>query len=284
MPATAVADVFDDNAWEGQFVCGQDNYSFTLIVEESDGSAIRAGIIEFDTAAGAGSYRVRGRIDSRDFLFLPDEWIERPPGTAAVGLDGSLHENGLVMDGAVRGCQNGAELQFSAERAGDGNGAVADAGLGRVEAINLDGSFTGDWSGDIRCASPRIEPLPLKMTLVQQGAVVAGVASFPYGKPDAVMARGILHGGVDDGGGVALGRIGILPGIRRAAEMITGAIAPDTGRLEGAVVAASAWGECHFSATRDGPTSIPNPAEMEELGLQGVWAGLRQETQQLSFH
>src|SRR3546814_8635453 len=66
MPATAVADVFDDNAWEGQFVCGQDNYSFTLIVEESDGSAIRAGIIEFDTAAGAGSYRVRGRIDSRE--------------------------------------------------------------------------------------------------------------------------------------------------------------------------------------------------------------------------
>src|SRR3546814_18336943 len=92
VPATAVADVFDDNALEGQFVCGQDNYSFTLIVEESDGSAIRAGIIEFDTADGAGSYRVRGRIDSRDFLFLPDEWIERPPGTAAVGLDGSLQD------------------------------------------------------------------------------------------------------------------------------------------------------------------------------------------------
>src|SRR3546814_16584662 len=64
--------------------------------------------------------------------------------------------------------------------------------------------------------------------------------------------------------------------------MITGAIAPDTGRLEGAVVAASAWGECPFSATRDGPPSIPTPAEMEELGLQGVWAGLRQETQRLS--
>src|SRR3546814_19856219 len=79
MPATAVADVFDDNAWEGQFVCGQDNYSFTLIVEESDGSAIRAGIIDFDTAAGAGRYRVRGRIDSRDFPFLPADWLSRPP-------------------------------------------------------------------------------------------------------------------------------------------------------------------------------------------------------------
>lgn len=283
MPATAVADVFDDNAWEGQFVCGQDNYSFTLIVEESDGSAIRAGIIEFDTAAGAGSYRVRGRIDGRDFLFLSDEWIERPPGMAAVGLDGSLHENGLVMDGVVRGCQNGAEPQFSAERAGDGNGAVADAGLGRVEAINLDGSLTGDWSGEIRCPNPRMEPLPLEMTLVQQGAVVAGEASFPFGAPDAVMARGILHGGVDDGGGVVLGRIGQLPGIRRAAERITGAIAPDTGRFEGVVWAAPSWGGCPFSATRDGPPSIPDLAEMEELGLQGVWAGLRQETQPLFF-
>src|SRR3546814_18654794 len=105
MPATAVADVFDDNACEGQFGCGQDNYSFTLIVEESDGSAIRAGIIEFDTAAGAGSYRVRGRIDRRDFLFLPDEWIERPPGTAAVGLGGPLHANGLVEEGDVQFCR-----------------------------------------------------------------------------------------------------------------------------------------------------------------------------------
>src|SRR3546814_19164473 len=40
---------------------------------------------------------------------------------------------------------------------------------------------------------------------------------------------------------------------------------------------------CPCSATRDGPPSMPNPAEMEELGLQGVWAGLRQETQPLSF-
>src|SRR3546814_9103208 len=106
MPATAVADVFDDNAWEGQFVCGPDNYSFTLIVDESDGSAIRAGIIEFDTAAGSGRYRVRGRIDRRDVLFLHDDWIEGPPGLGGVGLAGSLHEQGIGTGGAGRGCEN----------------------------------------------------------------------------------------------------------------------------------------------------------------------------------
>src|SRR3546814_14285768 len=88
MPATAAADVFDDNAWEGQFVCGQDNYSFTLLVEAGDASAIRAGIIEFDTADGAGSYRVRGSLVRRDFHFFPAEWTESSPGSAAGGLDG----------------------------------------------------------------------------------------------------------------------------------------------------------------------------------------------------
>lgn len=68
------------------------------------------------------------------------------PGVV-VGLDGSLHGNGHVIEGTVRGCLSGAEPQFLAERAGDGNGAEAD--LGRVEAIGLDGSFTGDCRGEI---------------------------------------------------------------------------------------------------------------------------------------
>src|SRR3546814_18246796 len=49
MPATAVADVFDDNALEGHLVCGPDNYSFTLIVKVSEGQI------------GRGSGRGRGR-------------------------------------------------------------------------------------------------------------------------------------------------------------------------------------------------------------------------------
>src|SRR3546814_15032493 len=104
MPATAVADVFDDNAWEGQFVCGQDNYSFTLIVEESDVSAIRAGSIEFDTAAGAGTYSVRGRTGSRDCRFLPDDWLDRRTGRAAGGRRGGHKDstNGRTWWGAER--------------------------------------------------------------------------------------------------------------------------------------------------------------------------------------
>lgn len=267
----AAADAFDDTEWHGDFVCGQMSYSFTLSLPASDGGAMRPGAVRFETAEGVGEYSVRGRIDGRNFLFLPDEWVERPAGANAVGFEGSLHENGLLLNGNVRGCPAMSDIHFVAER----RATDEPIAFGEVAASPaIETAFTGQWQGDYECSNrERWGSLPVTMTLVQQGTVVGGFMSLAWETPDGPRLSAVIRGEVDESGEVRMARIASLTvRIWLRQPPIVGSLKSGEETFEGAVSLPASLGECRFSVARQGPPEAPN---LTEIGLDGVWAGIR---------
>ncbi len=109
-PAAAEADL--SGHWEGRYRCsGQPEATMVLDFVES-GAPVKEGVLAFDAAGVRGSYAVSGRVQGRaQFRIVARDWIDRPEGFAALGLNGRL--DGDAMEGTLKGCRGGT---FSAAR------------------------------------------------------------------------------------------------------------------------------------------------------------------------
>jgi hypothetical protein len=273
--------------WHGTFHCGNTGNTgsaFTLTFEEGSGGLL-AGEFRFSAPDGrgaAGAYRIRGRYtpDDRSFTVVPGEWIERPSGWRAAGITGSIHENGLTMTGAIRGCASRAgNIEFRADRDGvpltpDGTPAV----MVDLPTPPTGGPFEGHWRGAIACNGFDIE---ITLDMIQDGVGVVAVAmvSTPTSRAATthVDSRQIMPGTATSDGLLLTGlnrasfRSLDLPRVIRELDLRLA----DEDRIDGAVKrleVPSNWRCQTVALRRDGPARTPSGADKPDL--VGTWAGL----------
>ena len=125
LPCVAAAEARLAGTWSGSHGCGSTGgIPFSLTLDDA-GSGLVEGELRYDAPqapGGTSAYRVRGRVNARDrtFVLVPAEWIDRPAGHTAVGLSGTLHDNGLTIEGDLRGCTAIGSRRFTAQRGGAG--------------------------------------------------------------------------------------------------------------------------------------------------------------------
>lgn len=270
-------------SWKGMFHCGNAGSAFTLTFEEGSGGLLE-GEFRFsipDGSGATGAYRIRGRYtpDNRSFTVVPGDWIDRPSGWRASGISGSIHENGLTMNGAVRGCAGrSGNFEFRGEREGV---PVTPEGLPAVVADLLTpptaGSMEGHWNGAIACSDFDIR---IALDIVQDGDGVVAVStvSAPTSRGAAtyVDSRQIMPGTAADDSLVlsGLNRVSFRNlGLPRVIGELDLAMV-DSDRIEGAVrqmQVPSNW-RCQTAVLhRGGPARTPSGADRHEL--IGTWAG-----------
>lgn len=163
-------------SWNGTYTCSGMSATMTLDVEEGPVEGLYIGVFSFEAPQGSGSYRVFGQLASDGkFTFAPGDWIDRPSGFTPVAIEGTLHPNGLRIEGRPSPCVLGSLL------------ATRDlANVERPDAIVTPvplsgGAAAGHWSGHVSCAQNRrgiTELYPIDLSLWQDGDGVAGIATL----------------------------------------------------------------------------------------------------------
>jgi hypothetical protein len=91
--------------WSGSYECAQVNIPLTVTIYES--SKELKAILEFGDYSGKGRtwgvYSSKVVVDSDGFeiKFVPDKWIEEPPGYVPVVINTRLSPDGGVLDGKI---------------------------------------------------------------------------------------------------------------------------------------------------------------------------------------
>jgi len=273
---------FLDGEWSGSFSCGEFiDTSFTLTLGSAEGGLL-TGELHFTVprrSGETGAYRVRGRYDAveRKVTILPTEWIKRQPGLPAIGLSGTVHENGLSMQGELRYCQQIGHPSFIAKRSKSGPSSTAtETGVtDKPLSIPSGGPLEGHWKGSITCTRPVVE-IPLDFNILGSNNALAGMATinWPYNQKRQVLyqeQRLALRGQA------ATGEVSLHPTVLLGKwpaqfQSLTGRLDPSGKRLEGTVERPGAAYNCKgFRLALTGPPNLPNP---KLAGLSaGSWAG-----------
>lgn len=158
--------------WEGSYSCLGSGEA-DLRLELTDSAGALGGTLHFEHPQGKGSYTVIGRVDAQGgFALVPQGWIERPEGFAALSLQGRMDSSGRRIEGTLAPCPQG---RFSALPA-----RAADAPPRALPAITprTGGAFEGVWQGGVECTANRrgkTETYPLELNLAMDGTGVGGV-------------------------------------------------------------------------------------------------------------
>jgi hypothetical protein len=268
-PATAQAQAEAGPAtlngrWSGTYSCLQAESS-TFELTLSTGDTGPTGLFTFTLPDGRkGSYAVLGRqaADGR-FMLLPSDWVERPSGIQALTLQGSMHDNGLVISGIMPGC--GGTENFVGRRL-DESGAQTQASIDFDFAPVSGGAAAGTWRGEIVCGPrQRPETVPLTATILQDGEGL--VAKLAYDGPVFPPSPVILTGNVI-GTTVALQQLMKLDNSNRSLKTVSGRLDAAGQTLTGTVGQNGA--RCRdFQLTRTGDPQMPDVG----AALAGNWAG-----------
>lgn len=268
-PATAHAQAGSDAAalngmWSGTYTCLQaEGSTFDLTLSSGDGGP--TGVFAFTLPDGRkGSYAVLGRLASEGrFMLLPSDWVERPTGIQALTLQGSLHDNGMVISGTMPGC--GGTENFVGRRL-DESGAQTQAAVDFEFAPLSGGAAAGTWRGDIVCGpKQRPETVSLTATILQDGDGL--VAKFAYDGPAFPPSPVIMTGNIVDAA-VALQQLMKLDNSNRSLKTLSARLDAAGQTLVGTVGQNGA--RCReFQLTRTGDPQMPNVG----AELAGNWAG-----------
>lgn len=276
----AAADI--SGRWIGTYSCaGMQPASLVLEFEPHDERGMIEGLFAFQTDQGSGSYRVSGRLgpDGR-LVLVPRDWVERPPGFTALGVEAALTANGRRFEGKVGPCLMGALSVARDEPLRP---------IATTEVAPLSGgAFAGLWRGNVECRANRrgkTELQPLVLALWQDGEGVGGIATlrvwrkFGSGGGEYWDQTLLLSGWVEEGR-LALGQHVVLDagGAPNPLRTLTGEIGAD-GTLAGE---AKLRGCESFSVVREAP-AVASPWI---AGAEGFWTGFgdRQGDTLLTLH
>lgn len=194
--------------WSGTYSCGTVTAaSMTLNIEK--GEDVVEGVFAFESQGQTGSYRIAGRLmPDGGFRIVPRDWIERPSGYSALGLEGRLSENGRLIEGNIPAC--GLQGSFKATRALTEGQKLPDQ---EPPAPMQTGSLTGLWKGGIGCRMNRrgvTETYPLTIQLFADGEGLGALAWVQiYKKRGAGVGPAFdqyaLLSGTSTGGNITLG-------------------------------------------------------------------------------
>ncbi len=282
----AAADTVLDGEWSGSFSCGEYiDTSFTLKLDSTE-TGLLLGELHFTVPKHpekSGAYSVRGRYSAanRQISILPTQWIERQPGFPAVGLNGTVHENGLSMQGELRYCEQLGQRKFIAKRT---TAALSSAAAGMnaqpLPAPNRS-PLEGHWKGSITCKNSAVE-IPLDFDILGDGSTIGGMAtiSWPWVKKRQVFyndERFAL------GGQTSTEEVSLLPTVLLNPRMLSGNSTSRfrslTGKLDAtgkqikgtAEKVAATWRCDSFQLNYQGPPRLP---DLNGTGISaGSWAG-----------
>lgn len=271
--------------WSGVYNCGSISRNpFTLTVKPPDNgqSTVLEGEFRFSVPNSnrdeTGTYRVRGRLDHRsgDFRFVPNGWIDRPSGFQAVGFEGQLHANGLIIQGEIRGCL-GPNSAFAAERV-DATRSLEIQTATTGNSVEATGdTWQGVWEGQLQCKE-RIGNMAYRLTLFQHDDALAAAYTldWPGRSNEVIQRRGIATGRVGADGQLSLDHRLWLTNSTRWKPQIQVASSAATDQLSGDVTGGMpANYRCErVTLTRTGDAQPPS---VTETGLSGkAWGGYAQ--------
>jgi len=276
-PALAADTTPIEGEWFGEYSCRAVPGQLRLTLQRAE-TGLLEGEMRFGPREGkaAAAYRVRGRYlaETRAFRLLPGDWIDRPSGWDAGGVDGTVHENGLTLQGAFRGCAGGdEEVAFSARRSdatGDGDGGIV---VAADDPLALDaGAFEARWVGTVSCGDHA--PIDLTIDAVQDRETVAARVRLYAGSDDEI--TGFAWGEVQEGRLLLRKSAAQLSsrGTTRDFEALSFA-EPEGDRLQGSVESGFpvGWDCTGLSLERAGPPEQPSSARLAEL--VGTWSGFQ---------
>jgi hypothetical protein len=106
--------------WKGTYTCAQGDTALILRIKNADikphptdlGDAYRIEAVfdfNFNNRSAAGAFYLSGNYypESNVATFDPGQWIRRPPGYSAVGMDGKINNDGHSYEGKIlfQGCK-----------------------------------------------------------------------------------------------------------------------------------------------------------------------------------
>ena len=261
--------------WEGSYNClGAGEADLKLELTENAGEL--GGTLHFGHPKGTGSYKVIGRLDAQGgFALVPQGWIERPAGFAALSLQGRMDPSGRRIEGTLTPCPMG---RFSAlpVRAADAPPRALPAATPRTG-----GAFEGVWRGGVECTSNRrgkTETYPLELNLAMDGAGVGGIGVLQIYKTrnsnagptfDQVFALS----GMVEGSSLSLDRVIVL---ERTGAPITLRGIDATLAADGSIAGKVNLNGCQALHLQRA-SALP-PAAVPEA-VQGFWSGASEEAE-----
>ena len=94
----------DGQTWRGEYACSQGATNLDLQIVQVDGTRVRA-IFNFHHAPSGsrGSFWLDGSYNqtTRELVFKPDSWIERPGTYGMVGMEGQISSDRDAYSGTI---------------------------------------------------------------------------------------------------------------------------------------------------------------------------------------
>lgn len=238
-PTFAWAEDLLGGKWVGTYSCAG-NQGARLEIELVDRPASMVeGVFAFEVNGQSGSYRVAGRLlPDGTFTLVPREWIERPPGFAALAAEGRLNPNGRVIEGSLTPC---GMSKFVVTR--DAPVETGDMASSTPEPL-AGGAFAGVWQGGIQCRQNRrgkVEVYPLRLAIYSDGDGSGALASLRVWEKlgsggGAAVDQQIVLSGTETAGTLRLSRNAPINLISRRTNLASLELTPSgKDRLSGSV-------------------------------------------------